>query len=79
MTAPRPRKLLTLEPIGLRLPHAAEFVGVSPSKFSDWVERGLMPRPKMLDRVRVWDRRALIEAFELLPGDDVATGWEDVA
>ncbi len=70
--------LLPIEPIGLRLPQAAAFIGISPSKFLDLVERGRLPKPKSVDRVRVWDRRRLAEAFELLPGDDEVTGWEDV-
>lgn len=75
---PKAAPLLPLEPIGLRLPQAAAFVGMSPSKFLELVERGTFPKPKSIDRVRVWDRRRLAEAFELLPGDDGATGWEDV-
>lgn len=75
---PKAAPLLPLEPIGLRLPLAAAFVGMSPSKFLELVERGAFPKPKTIDRVRVWDRRRLAEAFEMLPGDDDATGWEDV-
>ena len=76
---PKAAPLLPLEPIGLRLPQAAAFVGMSPSKFLELVERGTFPKPKSVDRLRVWDRRTLAEAFEMLPGGDEASGWEDVA
>ena len=72
-------QLLPLEPIGLRLPTAAAFLGVSTSKFQSLVEQGRLPKPKSVDRVRVWDRRALTEAFDLLSSDDEGTGWEDVS
>lgn len=54
-------------PRGLRRDDAAWYVGVSPSKFDDWVARGLMPAPKQQDGVVVWDRRKLDEAFAALP------------
>lgn len=54
-------------PRGLRRPDAAWYVGVSPSKFDDWVRRGIMPGPKVIDRVVIWDRLALDAAFDALP------------
>jgi predicted DNA-binding transcriptional regulator AlpA len=75
---PKPAPILPLVPIGLRLPRAAAYVDMSPSKFLELVERGIFPKPKSVDRVRVWDRRRLDEAFEMLPGDEETTGWEDV-
>lgn len=54
-------------PRGLRRDDAAAYVGVSPSKFDDWVARRIMPAPKQQDGVKVWDRLALDAAFEMLP------------
>jgi predicted DNA-binding transcriptional regulator AlpA len=79
--AKRPRPS-ALPPRGLRRPDAAAYVGVSPTKFDEWVARGVMPTPKRLDGVVIWDRVTLDAAFEDLPGsnsesnDDV---WDRVA
>jgi predicted DNA-binding transcriptional regulator AlpA len=66
---------LPFPPRGLRRDVAAAYVGVSLSKFDDWVSRGLMPRPKRQDGVIVWDRLALDAAFEDLPSDDPVLQW----
>jgi len=50
-------------PRGLRREDAAAYIGVSPSKFDQWVERGVMPKPKRVDRIVLWDRKALDAAF----------------
>lgn len=57
-------------PRGMRREAAAYYVGVSPAKFDDWVEGGLMPGPKKDGGVVVWDRRKLDVAFEALPDRD---------
>jgi hypothetical protein len=57
-------------PRGLRRPDAAAYIGVSPAKFDQWVERGIMPKPKRQDGVVVWDRLKLDLAFAELPGDE---------
>ncbi len=65
-------------PRGLRRDDAAAYVGVSPSKFDQWVEQGVMPRPKRRDRVVIWDRRALDAAFDALDdaeSDDKVEGF----
>ena len=56
-------------PRGLRREAAAAYLGISPSKFDDWVARGLMPSPKRQDRVTVWDRARLDLAFDSLPDE----------
>lgn len=58
---------------GLRRIEAAAFVGVSPTKFDDWVGRGLMPKPKTIDGVVLWDLHRLDLAWDELP-DDVRSG-----
>lgn len=57
---------------GLRREEAAAYVGVSPTKFDDWVERKLMPKPKRIDGVVVWDRFQLDIYFDALP-DEAST------
>ena len=68
-----------VEPRGLRRPDAAHYVGVSPSKFDEWVAKGRMPRPKRQDGCVVWDRYALDTAFEQLPdaGASTANDWDE--
>lgn len=58
---------------GLRRIEAATFVGVSPTKFDDWVGRGLMPKPKTIDGVVLWDLERLDSAWDELP-DDAKSG-----
>lgn len=57
-------------PRGLREPEAARYVGVSPSQFRTWVSTGVMPGPKKVGGVVVWDRQKLDIAFEDLPERD---------
>lgn len=63
------------EPRGLRRESAAAYVGVSASKFDEWVNDGRMPKPKRVDGCTIWDRRALDEAFDELPSDSQVVGW----
>ena len=67
---------------GLRRAEAAAFIGVSPSKFDEWVENGIMPRPKRQDGIVVWDVLALDTAFDALPDEGSSnrrvndSGWD---
>lgn len=54
-------------PRGLRLDEAAAYVGVSATKFDEWVKRAVMPRPKRQDGVVLWDRYRLDQSFDALP------------
>ncbi|MFQ6552749.1 helix-turn-helix transcriptional regulator [Aestuariibius insulae] len=53
---------------GLSRREAAEYVGVGTSKFDLMIGDGRMPQPKRIDGRRVWDRRQIDRAFELLEG-----------
>lgn len=55
---------------GLSREQAAAYIGVGLTKFDAMVEDGRMPKPKRVDRRKVWDIRALDLAFDDLPGDD---------
>ncbi|HVP84372.1 MAG TPA: hypothetical protein VMS78_06605 [Rhizomicrobium sp.] len=66
---------------GLRREDAAAYIGISPTKFDDWVRRQLMPSPKRQDGVVVWDRFALDAAFEALGTENAAEDlsiWNDL-
>lgn len=52
---------------GLRRPEAADYVGISPSKFDAMVGDGRMPSPRVIDGCVIWDVRELDEAFDDLP------------
>lgn len=66
-------------PRGRRRVAAAEYVGVSPSKFDEMVKDGRMPKPKRIDGCRVWDVRALDLFFDALPGGDESdhNAWDE--
>jgi hypothetical protein len=55
-----------LIPRGMRREPAARYVGVSPTKFDDWVRRRLMPQGYRIDGVVLWDRLELDECFDAL-------------
>lgn len=57
-------------PRGLRREAAADWVGMSPSKFDELVREGLFHRGKKVRGCRVWDRYLLDIEFENLPDDD---------
>jgi predicted DNA-binding transcriptional regulator AlpA len=53
--------------LGLSREQAAEYIGVSPDKFDEMAADGRMPKPKIIDRRKVWDRFAIEKAFRALP------------
>ena len=67
-------------PRGLCREQAAEYVGVSPTKFDQMIADGRMPKPKRVDARVIWDRLQLDSAFAALPDendrDDI---WSKVA
>lgn len=73
----RPSALpLSCAPRGLARTAAAEYVGISASKFDELVADGSMPLPKEIGRRRVWDRFALDEAFSNL-AEPSTNPWDD--
>ncbi len=65
MTAARAR--LELAPRGLNRLQAAARVGVSVTTFERMVAEGLMPPPRQIYSLRVWDIAELDLAFDDLP------------
>ena len=63
---------------GLSREEAALYVGISASKFDMLVVDGRMPRPRQIDRRKVWDIRSLDLAFDALPGEDAPNPWDEV-
>ena len=65
-----------IEPRGLSLPDAAAYLGISSTLFGEMVEAGRLPPPKHINRRRVWDRRRLDDAFDMLPERDQMNPWD---
>jgi hypothetical protein len=57
---------LSYPPRAFRVERAAAYLSVSPTKFLEWVEDGIMPKPTKIDGVVLWDRLGLDLAFEQL-------------
>jgi predicted DNA-binding transcriptional regulator AlpA len=72
------RYCLPPERRGLSRGEAAEYIGVGVSKFDTMVGDGRMPKPKRIDGRRVWDRRQVDRAFDLLEGGSAVEDnpWE---
>lgn len=72
--------------IGARLPvrrgldegEAAVYLSLSPSFFRGLVERGDMPRPRVLGSRRIWDVDDLDAAFKALPLENEVDTWAGV-
>jgi hypothetical protein len=67
---------LAYPPRAMRAGRAAAYLDMSRTKFLELVEAQRLPRPKIIDGIRVWDRLELDSAFEDFPvradGDNVA-------
>jgi predicted DNA-binding transcriptional regulator AlpA len=50
----------------MRAPRAAAYVGISETSFLSLVADGLMPKPKRVRGMNIWDRFELDAAFEVL-------------
>jgi len=61
---------LAYPPRGLRASRAAAYLGMSQSSFLSLVNEGLMPQPKRVKGMSIWDRYALDAAFDRLSKDE---------
>ena len=52
---------------GLTETEAAVYLSLSPSFFRQLIARGMMPRPRVVGRRRIWDAEELDLAFRELP------------
>ena len=60
----------SLAPRGLSRDEAAAYIGVGVTKFDAMVADSRMPKPKMIDGRRIWDRHRLDSCFAALPDVD---------
>jgi predicted DNA-binding transcriptional regulator AlpA len=58
---------LAYPPRAMRAERAAAYLDMSRSKFLELVDAGRLPKPKIIDGIRVWDRLALDSAFNDFP------------
>ena len=66
--APKQRKKESrLVPRGVSREEAADYIGISPTKFDELVRDRRMPEPRAIDGRRVWCKIELDEAFDRLP------------
>ena len=80
MTRCRPTLPAGVPPRGFSREQAAEYIGLSATKFDQLVADGRMPKPKRIDGRVVWDRLQLDSAFAALPdGNDRDDIWSKVA
>lgn len=69
----------SLPPRGLNREAAAAYIGVGTTKFDEMVKDGRMPQPIQVDGRRLWDRRAIDRAFDVLAGvEDQPNTWSDI-
>lgn len=66
---------LAYPPRTMKAERAAAYLDMSRSKFLELVDDGRLPKPKIIDGMRVWDRLALDAAVDEFPdrgdGDSV--------
>jgi hypothetical protein len=77
-----PRSLAAVVPRrGLSRVEAAEYIGISPSKFDLLIADGRMPGARRIDGRKIWDVRELDLCFDDLPRDDsgppIGSSWDD--
>ena len=68
-------------PRWLRREAAADYVSVSPSQFDKWIATGVLPKPKKIGGVVLWDRFALDDSMEshfYSEADAELSIWDDV-
>lgn len=53
-------------PRWLRRDDAADYLSVSPSQFDKWVSSGMLPSPRKIGGIVLWDRLALDEGMEAI-------------
>jgi hypothetical protein len=61
---------------GLSRLEAATYIGISITKFDELVAAGRMPKPKKIDRRRLWDLFELDVFFDAL-GESADDSWVD--
>jgi predicted DNA-binding transcriptional regulator AlpA len=70
-------RLQTAPRRGLRRDEAAQYLGISPSKFDQLVNDGRMPKPLYVDKCAIWDVWDLDRAFDELKDCGASNPWND--
>jgi hypothetical protein len=68
----------TLAPRLISREAAAAYICISATKFNQLVVDGRMPKPRLIDRRKVWDVHELNNAIDALPSEDdaLANPWD---
>jgi predicted DNA-binding transcriptional regulator AlpA len=66
MSKPLSPRDLSLPRFALRRDEAAASLGISTTKFDEWVADGRMPKGRKIDGVVLWDTNEIREAWERL-------------
>ena len=62
-------------PIRCRPAHVAKHFGVSIPTLYRWVSKGILPPPKKLaPSITLWDRKAILDAFDNAPLANITAG-----
>jgi len=71
------QRLPRIDPRGLSRIDAAEYLGISPSKFDQLRKDGRVSPPHLIDGRLVWDRHDLDRDFEDFPvgGNEAEEDW----
>ena len=64
------KRASSIDPRGLNRETAASYIGIGTTLFDALVTEGRMPRPKLINNRKVWDRQELDIAFNKLPNGD---------
>jgi excisionase family DNA binding protein len=71
---------VTPSPLSLNARKAASYLSVGLSRFREMVREGQMPKPKLVGKKKLWDRRDLEAAFSALgqSEDSHENSWDEV-
>lgn len=76
------KRTSSIDPRGLNREVAASYIGIGTTLFDTLVTEGRMPKPKLINSRKVWDRQELDIAFNKLPNeyepDDEANPFDGV-
>jgi predicted DNA-binding transcriptional regulator AlpA len=64
------KRISLIDPRGLGREAAAHYIGIGTTLFDTLVAEGRMPKPKLINNRRVWDRQELDIAFNKLPNGE---------
>ena len=72
---------ISIPRFAMRRDEAAASLGVSPTKFDEWVEAGKMPKGVKVDGVRLWDTESVRDHWHRLrdaDNDDASNPFDEI-